>query len=214
MKAKIFMAVAVACLLVTSTASASVLLVPLTYEDSVPNSGNNFNSALTGLGFDSILSGSILATTAGSVEFFYHGSESGWDNQFLATGGVSGSVDFTETGNYGWDAAGVSLGTIFVAAGEAIDMSFDSNNGPLHGIGTAEFGIFADLAGMTFFGTDGRAYFGHDDNGAGVDDNHDDIVISARFSQGGGHITPEPGSVLIWGALGLVGMVSTRRRNR
>jgi len=207
MKMKHYIAVAAICLMATNSVNASLVLVPSAFEDSVPNSGNDFNTSLTSLGFDSILSGQIKATSAGTVTFYYHASESGWNNQFLA----NGSVLHTETGNTPWDTAGLLIGSIAVSAGEVLNLAFDSNNGPLHSIGTAEFGIFANLAGGTFL-SNGRAYFGHDDNGAGPDDNHDDIVISASFTNGGGAIVPEPGTAMVWGLLSLTGLIYIRRK--
>ena len=196
-----------------STASASLQLNSLGVEDSVPNSGNDFNSDLTNLSFDSILRGTITATASGTVSFYYHASESGQNNQFLANGGVgANSVDFTESSNKSWDAMGVLIGSISVSAGEVLNLTFDSNNGAPHAIGTSEFGIFADDANGTFLSNlndplGGRAYFGHDDNGAGLDDNHDDIVISAQFAA-----IPEPSSFLFFGAVSTLVACRPKRR--
>lgn len=201
---------------------ASISISPPVFQDTVPNSGNNFNTQLTALGFNAIVQGSLTADIAGTIDFFFHGQESGWNNSFTAknqddsvAATVSESSSLTP-----WIPGGTYIGTLVVAAGDVLKLSFDSNNGAEHAVGTPEFGIFAKGTGTgagfsltTLLGTDGRLYFGHDDNGAGPDDNHDDIVISAKFTP-----VPEATSLLAWGAMllsvGLVARRSYRRQSR
>lgn len=212
MKFAVPVAVVAVFVMAFNSANASLVVAPSSVEDSVPNSGNDFNSALMALSFDSIVAGTITATTAGTVTFYYHASESGWNNEFLANGGVgANSVSFTESANKSWDPIGIQIGSISISAGELLDLAFVSNNGPLHGIGSAEFGIFSNLAIGSFFSDaddplGGRMYFGHDDDGAGPDDNHDDIIVSARFTA-----VPEANSLFVWSILGLMGSIVTYR---
>ena len=191
----------------TLPANASLMLTGGSNQTTIPGN-NNYQGNLKGLGLTDYVQGGLQATASGTVIFYYHGQESGWDNSFLANG--STLVTETSGGTSPWNAAGTVIGSISVTSGQALNLAFDSSGGAFHSIGTPEFGIFGsgNLAGGSFsiFANDGRIYFGHDDDGAGPDDNHDDIIISARF-------VPEPASLMTWSVMA-IGCVGFRRRRK
>jgi hypothetical protein len=100
----------------------------------------------------------------------------------------------------------VVAGQKFSDAG-ASQVAFGSNSGVFSIAGTAGFGIFFTSGRGNGF-DESVLYFGYDDNGAGSDDNHDDMIVSARFTP-----VPEPATLAMWG-IGALGMMFAGRRRR
>lgn len=147
---------------------------------------------------------SLDFSTAGTLTFSLAGSESGYNTTFHVrdTGDtISEASSFTA-----WQGKnGNPVFTLDVGAG-ALDLDalfFTANKGEFSGgnkatFNTAGFGIFfksdgdkkgseQDLTGHTEF------YFAFDDSGAAYDDNHDDLLIYAKFEAA----VPEPATWLM-----------------
>ncbi len=211
-----------ACLLagcVAGPAFGGLVITNGQVSTSIP-SNNDFKSDLNGLGFDRVYNegSDIMATQTGQVLFYYHAAESTWDNQFVINGTVSdddltpGTVLRTEADENWLGAAGEFIGSINIAAGQKfsdLGIGFNVTNGnPNQAIdgpaGTVGFGAFFNEAAGGNGVSYRRIYVGFDDNGHQLDDNHDDMIISAVF-------VPEPGSMAL---LGLGGLLVARRRRR
>jgi hypothetical protein len=164
----------------------------------------------------------VQITEAGTLTFYAHASESGFTNTF-SMGLSPNNVTKTETSDINpWVDSPISFGSIFVPAAttfsalNAIFTTTDSGgiNAPMMHQG---FGIFAKT-GWTDGTLTNQLYFGYDDNGAGPDDNHDDLIIRVDFvpatTGGPPPGVPEPISALVWGALAFVGMLVSGNRLR
>ena len=180
-----------------------------------PTPSNDFSPELFGLNLAKIVVGDIQLTLPGNLLFFAHASESGFTNTFKA--GNSGEVSYTEPANdlRPWHNHDVPIGQILnLPAGtllsslNAIFTTTGSGGAPA-AITTVGFGIFTQLNpnGSIKSGPYGEIYFGYDDNGAGPDDNHDDLIISVQFQSRPLDGTPpdvsapEPVSFVVWGML-------------
>lgn len=205
----------------------------------------------------------ILATADGTLNFFYHGAESGFTNAFVidATGYnnatneiVGGTILHTEAvggfstpaqqtfGNVtGGSDAGLPIGDAAgygIANGQSfsdlgigfIVSSTNSVNGtfPIEALaGMAGFGVFVKVPdgvdttadpdwwnGQDFF----EFFLGFDDNGAGPDDNHDDMIVRVTFTPNPDQTNnpvPEATSLLTWGGLmAVAGLFFSRRRRK
>jgi hypothetical protein len=78
------------------------------------------------------------------------------------------------------------------------------------------FGIFAEetAGGSTITAPYSQLYFGYDDNGAGPDDNHDDLIVRAVFTPQS-PVVPEPISLFVWSGLLATAVLATgSRRHR
>jgi hypothetical protein len=200
-------------------ASASLQIIPSSVlEDPIP-SNNDFASKLGALGLDRIIQGNVQMTAPGTLSFYAHASESGFTNTFLV-----GGYSFTESSDIPWNAAGILINAtpISVSAGmllsdAALNARFTTTgNGGLNApITHAGFGIFADetAGGSTITGPYTQLYFGYDDNGAGPDDNHDDLIVRAVFTPLA-QVVPEPISLLVWSGLVATAVLATGRRQR
>lgn len=216
-----------------TSSHAGVVAVGQQFEDSIPDPQNNFVDDLNGLGLTTIWKGGFTFGSDGVIDFYYHGAESGFLNRLEYHNGSDWVTLFDENvvgpfngNNDPWALDAVVRNSISVSAGETLRLAFNANNGPAptrHELGTDEFGIFAsndgtylvDVSDETGVLDDLRVFFGHDDNGASKDDNHDDMIVSARFrgfEPFTGRFVPEPGSFAVWGVLGLVGLAGGRRR--
>ena len=159
----------------------------------------------------------VIATEAGTLRFFAHASESGFTNTFHINDTLGNPYSYTEVGAVtGWDDPlvpfaefDVPLNTTF----SSLLARFTTNGTPPAStpgvdanIGEIGFGIFVASNGDY---DPFHLYFAYDDNGAGPDDNHDDLIVSvqlrARFQYG-----HRSGS----GADKLCGLGSVGRRRR
>lgn len=206
-------------------ASASLQIDPIPGAVTAIDSGNNFMGNLATLGLTHITKGNILVTVPGTLTFFAHASESGYINTFSV--GITDVLTFTENPDIlTWNAAGTQITNVgatvnsitTAAATSLFDLlaKFTSNIGVTATPGSVEFGIFVDSTGNynPLGTTPTTMYFGYDDNGASPDDdNHDDLIVSVRFSPSGttgGNppgTVPEPLSGIVWGLLAAAAVV-------
>lgn len=84
--------------------------------------------------------------------------------------------------------------------------------------GDGGFGVFYNLANFASTNSFSQLLLGYDDNGAGPDDNHDDMIIRVVFTPRQQDVTapvPEAASLATWGGLAAVaGVVATRSARR
>lgn len=145
------------------------------------------------------------------IEVSYLGSEAGFKNEFW----WGGNLFATTTGVAGvglWNAAGFVTQTFNNVASDALDFFFKSplgvakNDGtnPDPTIGQPGPNYFVSFANENAgSGTEVILWF--DDNGAGKDDNHDDMAIRLRITNGSLSAIPLPaaGWLLLAGLGGL-----------
>lgn len=189
------------------------------------SSNNDFKTNLNAipLSLTKLVMGDIKAGADGFLNFYFHASESSFDDQFS----IDGSPAFLETTSFtAWDPIGTLINPtpIAVSAGTTFSslhalFSTASSGGLNATMNTVGFGIFV---GSTIESDYTTLYFGYDDQATHPDDNHDDLIIRVDFipsgtpSQGSLGV-PEPVSAIVWSAL--VGIaISTptaiRRRDR
>ena len=200
-----------------SQASASMSITSGLGQTAVP-AANNYIGDLSALGYNQLFNGGadVTVNATGSIKFYYHGAESGFQETFVAP-----PLSFDETDGTGvdtWNGPGVLIGAINVTAGQlfsTLGIGFTSS-GPGGGqAGTPSFGVFihdSQLTAGVFNGnTSTTVYFGFDDDPIVDDDNHDDMIVSAVWSPDVIQEVPEPASMAVWG-LGALGMMVARRR--
>lgn len=188
--------------------------------------GNDFrNQIAQRLGTTSsqtvIVKASATATARGTIDFYAHAQESAFNNRFEVLGQLRGGGGFSENTPFtAWSDSATPFATIYVNPGDRLDelVQFATDGKkvpPAAHLGDDEFGVFLPTttaqppaSAMTFF-------FGYDDNGAGPDDDYDDLVIRGVFrpeSVGGTLDVPEPASLAVWALLtAAIGALSLRR---
>jgi hypothetical protein len=182
---------------------------------SKPIPGNNdFRKQLASVlgvpsGKTMVVKGDAWFGADGVVEFYAHASESSFTNRFEFFGPVLTGGNFTESSDIRpWQNPTSPFAAIAVKANDRLS---DLVQFATDGVGVApdaqpgddEFGIFlpknADAAAAIT-----QVYFGYDDNGAGPDDDYDDLIVSAIFRAtpvGGTPQLPEPASIMAWAVL-------------
>jgi hypothetical protein len=185
----------------------------------------------------------VKVTAAGTISFYYHASESGFTNEFVVGGTQVGSdllggtslfaelIGGTPSGTTQIDfqnPAGLFIGSIDVAAGAYLstlgvgfrvaDTNGTSGTAPVDALaGTPGFGVFYNKA--TYDANNlynfSELFLGFDDNGAGPDDNHDDMIVRALFVPAASPVVvgsvPEATSAAMWvGLVGLAGWAARR----
>lgn len=144
---------------------------------------------------------------AAPLKFEFVAREAGFNDTFKVMGGPS----YTSPGPsfVAWPA-NILIGTHMQAAGPVTNWFFTPGGGPKNGvdlgIGTAEFAIFLPAGFTPGSSWISRVlYLGFDDDGAGPDDNHDDMII--RVS-----VIPEPGTwAMLIAGFGVIGLAMRRR---
>lgn len=189
--------------------AAQAATVNITGTPDSTGANNNFldelNAALGGVA--SLLSSvSMLTNGPVTLTFTVVAAESGFVNSFTATG--AGTLG--DPGNFGEGAnllTTAGIGTISGVFNGLLDglLSFANDQGPqlIAFPGSGEFGVFTDGGA----GDHSLFFLAFDDNGAGPDDNHDDLLIRVRVSA-----VPLPaGGLLLIGGLGALAMVRRRK---
>lgn len=146
-----------------------------------------------------------------SIEVSYLGSEAGFKNEFWWGGNLFATTPGT-AGTGVWNAAGFFTQTFHNVASGALDFFFRSplgdaiNDGtnPDPTLGQPGPNYFVSFANQNAAGGQ-EAILWFDDNGAGKDDNHDDMAIRIKIVQGKLSVVPLPaaGWLLLAGLGGL-----------
>lgn len=182
--------------------------------------GNAFAGDISGAGFDAAFFTNVGLALDNwvIVDFYVFGSESNFQNGFTA-----GPVSFAEAGtgpanDLPWQGLGSPIGSGVYGPGQ-VDWTFNvvsgigavaGCTGAVCGVDTQAFGIFSEVAFVSGSSLDigGRVIMAFDDDGAGPDDNHDDLLIGAVIRQ----VVPEPATwSLMIAAFGLLGYGARRR---
>ena len=179
----------------------------------LPVPDNDFNSNLTGEGFNQMTTGAQLSVDMdGSVTFYYIAAESGYTNSFNY--GSGSSISITENNDsFDWD--GWYSFSIDVNAGDILDFRFTSatasaltpvdnySDTNLQGLGIMTSTTTPDLV------------LAYNDNyqliGPGMDADYDDMLVRAEFIPAA---VPLPAAVWLFGSglLGLIGMARRRKQ--
>jgi hypothetical protein len=210
-----YLLIAVSMLVFVSPASASLQIISPS-PNSMNSSFNDFADDLDDLtpALVKVVAGDVKVLAAGTLSFFAHASESGFTNTFHIFDTSSNEYTYEEH-ELAWNEAGVPIVSFGVPANTLLSQllaSFttDGSNGidaSINEPNNPGFGIFV----ASDEGYDpNHLYFGYDDNGAGPDDNHDDLIVSVVWSKplgGTPGTVPEPVSFVVWGMLAAAAVV-------
>jgi hypothetical protein len=146
---------------------------------------NKYKNDLENLGYDGLVIGGDAQTLQvdadAKLTFEFHAIEARYTNGFEIgrTEVLSKTADDTA-----WMNPGDQFTTRTVDAGSPLDWGFTSDSGNDADLGGPGFGIFTQ--GTAGLPDDGdvplgqEVFLGFDDAGAGLDDNHDDLVVSVK----------------------------------
>lgn len=184
----------------------------------LPVNGNDFNSQITGAGFDTLASGAQLRVTGdGYIDFYYVGAESRYNNSFAAGSNGGSLSEHDDAFNF----AGYSNFSIAVSANDIVDFRFTSDGSSslnpvdnLNGINLQGLAILFDSSQSDALT---QVLLGYDDKAVNADKDFDDMLIRADFrpTLPGGDITavPLPAAAGLFGA-GLAGLAGFARRSQ
>jgi len=219
MKFSHFLAAAAIAFAGSAATAATVQLSADTTEALAGVPGQDFIPQLTAAGATTLYSGNTSLVADGPVRLTFSlvASESGFQNTLLYDGASvvteiqnGGLADFTTGARANFGGAANSFSVNFFGGDFASLLSFEARD---FSAGTTlsfnavdhEFGVFADSASagaLTSF------YLALDDDGAGSDDNHDDIIVRVDVAP---VPLPAAGLMLLAGLGGLVGVRRFRR---
>ena len=208
MKKVLLAAAAMALSLPVTAQAAANVTINFGSSAGIP-SDNDFQSALNGLGLFSFASSgaSLILNGPASLVFEFLGSESGYNDTFSTSGGLSFTESTPFQNNF---AAPILIGSQYFAGGNLTGLlNFTSNVGVPATVGQGGFGIFLPR-GATTGDTFTTFYIGYDDLDR-VDDNHDDFLVKVTVNSP----VPEPSTwaMLLFG-FGIVGFALRRRMSR
>jgi hypothetical protein len=216
-----YLLVALSLLIFVAPVSASLQIVsPTLLQDPIPDNNDFKYTNLNPMGLYRIVLGDVKVNGNGVLNFVAYASESGFTNSFKVA-----SYTFTENPDINpWYGPGYLINSSPIPVTDGMLLSDAALNARFTTTGSGGldaaikddgFGIFVGQSIESSYTT---LYFGYDDNGAGPDDNHDDLIVSVTFtpdSLTGTSPVPEPISFLVWGGLaGVVGLVSSVVRRR
>ncbi|HYE51420.1 MAG TPA: hypothetical protein VEB20_17610 [Azospirillaceae bacterium] len=181
LKAFAFAAVATVGITLAGSANAGISIIGGT-DTAIPGN-NDFKTQLNTAGFDTLNMGGNLSFTTGTVKFYLLGSESDYRDGFK----VNGTTLYQEAGSGGandvaWQGLpGTYLGQYNVSGQNPLSLTFISSNpnGTTASVGSQAFGLIYDgpnKTGLT------KVVFAFDDQINNQDDNHDDLLILAKFT--------------------------------
>ena len=211
---KLLMAATVAGAMVASSANASTVTITgsMGTAGGVNDFAGEMSAAFSNLTFLSLASFSVSDNTA--LSFTGVAAESGISNSLT----VDGAGTLTETSDFGsgtdlltsWGIG--SIGRSFSAG--VLDSFFRfSNFGLVAAPGSLELGVYVDgpltdLGGGMFSVATSVFFLAFDDNGAGPDDNHDDLLVRVN-------VVPLPAAAwMLLAGLASFGAIGYRRRQR
>lgn len=182
------------------------------YSQTLPVPGNDYNTDLSNLNFDTMTTSAQLSVDQdGWVDFYYIGAESTYSNTFSA-GGASITEPAANSGAgltpFDFNGYGSPI-TIAVSAGDILDFQFSNDHNSntvdnFSGSRLFDLGIVHDSSVSTL----NQLVLAYDDQFSFLftDDNHDDMLIRADFRP-----VPVPAAIWLFGS-GLLGLISVVRR--
>lgn len=195
-------------LIASLSANAAFVISAGGSTQSLPVSGNDFNSDLGGEGFNQMTTGAQLSVNQdGFVDFYYIAAESGYTNTLHNTNG------FISEGDDPFNFNGYAMITVAVSAGEVLDFSFQSASAAaltpvdnLAGTSLEGLGIMTPGSRQSSMTQLVLAY-----NDGPVDADFDDMLVRADF-----RVAPIPLPAAVWlfgsGLIGLIGMARRRKQ--
>lgn len=209
MKKHVFAAALAALVLPTASYAAADVTINFATTTAIPGS-NDFQASLAALGLSRYAStgASLFLNGPATIVFEFLGSESGFDDTFSTSGGLS----LTENSSYtNFFAAPLLIGAQTFSFGSLASLlNFSSSGGIPAKVGENGFGIFLDpnlISGsqVTTF------YFGYDDEFTNQDDDYDDFVVRATVTSA----VPEPSTwAMMFAGFALLGLSLRRRQSR
>ena len=185
---------------------------------SLPITGNNFNTELISLGFSQMNAGGQLRVSQnGFIDFYYIGAESSFNNTFTAQGNaLSGNnKGFLTEHNEAFNFSGYAGFTIAVSANETLNFSFTSDNAialtPVDNFSNTNLqgqGIYFDPSQS---GSLQQVILGYDDQTINDDNDFEDMLVRADFRPS--TVVPLPAAAWLFGSglLGLIGISSRKK---